>query len=91
MKSIPETAGVTLHESSVEKPGTIETIKRHHAPLRAKYIKIRMDLVRDTTDAECLKMAVLAVTSRMGPDVLCPILLALNVIRRPPRTTPSTN
>lgn len=61
MKTNLETAGVTLHEAPVENQGTIGTVERYHAPLGDAHIKIRMELGIDTTDSECLKMAVFAV------------------------------
>lgn len=81
--------GVTLHEAPVENPGTIGTVERYHAPLRSAYNKIRMELSKETSDIECLRMAVFAVNSTMGPAGLCPILLVFGVIPRPARMNPS--
>ena len=67
MRANLEAAGVTLHEAPVENPGTIGVVERYHAPLRAAYFKIRADLDRSNTDAECLKLEIFAVNSTMGP------------------------
>lgn len=44
MRSHLETAGVTLHEAVIENSGTIATIERYHAPLRAAFPKLCADL-----------------------------------------------
>lgn len=64
-------------------------VERYHALVRASYFRIRMDMDRETTDAECLRMVVFYVNYTMDPEGLCPILLVFSVIPKPARTSPS--
>lgn len=81
--------GITLQEAPIETPGAIGTVERYHAPLRAAYERIRAEVKTGMTDDECLKMAVFAVNSTVGPEGLCPILLVFGAIPRPARTSPT--
>lgn len=83
-------AGITIEEAPIETPGEIGIVERYHAPLRAAYTKLRQDMGKyEATDSECLKMALYAVNSTMGPEGLCPMMLVFGAFPRPARTTPS--
>lgn len=83
--------GIALEEAPIETPGAIGTVERYHAPLRLAFEKIRRDLGRDVADHECLRMAVFAVNSTIGPEGLCPILLVFGAIPRPARVGSSSS
>ena len=90
MKENVSAQGITLEEAPIETPGAIGVVERYHAPLRSAYTKIRQTLSKgDTNDHECLKMAVYANNSTMGPEGLCPMLLVFGALPRPARTSPS--
>lgn len=79
--------GVTIIEAPMETPGKIGVVERHHAPLRAVYVRIRSDLDRSMSYDGCAKMAFFSVNSTIRPEGLCPILLVYGVIPRPVRST----
>lgn len=85
--------GIVLKEAPIENPGSIGTVERYHAPLRASFTKIRESMDKsEASDADCLRMAVYAVNSTMGPEGLVPIysiLLVFDALRIPARTTPA--
>ena len=89
MKSNAEAAGISMIEAPIENPGSIGIVERYHAPLRRAYHKIRKSLGRETSDDECLQMAVYANNTTMGSEGLCPMLLVYGAIPRPARATPS--
>lgn len=89
MRSILSAAAVVLHEAPIGNPGTIFTVERYHAPLRASYTRIRADLDRETSDADCLQMAVFTTNTYMEPEGLCPTLLVFGIIPIPARTATS--
>lgn len=65
-------------------------MERYHAPLRSAFNKIRATMDRkEAKEEECLKLAVYAVNSVMGPEGLTPILLVFGALPRPARSTPS--
>lgn len=68
MRSNCQAAGVRLTEATIETPGAIVTEERYHAPLKAEFDKMRADVGRDTSDIECLKMAVFATNCTTGPE-----------------------
>lgn len=61
MKAAVEASGIQLKEAPIENPGTMGIVERYHAPLRAAFEKIRASMDRETTDSECLQMAVYAI------------------------------
>ena len=81
--------GIQLLEAPVESPSTMTHVERYHAPLRSAYLKIRSDLPRTESDADCLQMAVKSVNDTVGPEGLCPTLLVYGSIPRPARQTPA--
>ena len=90
MRANAEAAGIELKEAPIENPGSIGTVERYHAPLRRAYNKIRQSLDKgNTTNAECLQMAVYSNNTTIGPEGLCPMLLVYGAFPRPARTTPS--
>lgn len=84
-----ETAGIKVREEPIETPGAIGTVEGYHAPLRAAYNKVRKELSKDHTDAECLKMAIFAINLTIGLEGMFPMLLTFGVIPLPARKTPS--
>lgn len=88
-KSEPRSFRSDFDEALVENPGEIGTVERYHEPLIASYFKFRMDLCKGTSHAECLQLAVFAVSDQMGPDGVCPILLVYGVLPRQARKSPS--
>lgn len=59
-------------------------------PLRKAYFKIRQSNDRKKiSDEECLKLAVYAVNTTMGPEGITPMLLVFGAFPRPARTTPA--
>lgn len=91
MKGYLDAEGITMKEAPIETPGAIGIVERYHAPLRAAFDKIRADSPRNTTDAECLRMAVYAVNNTTGPEGLCPTLLVFGALPRPARRIPSVS
>lgn len=89
MRTNLDDEGITLIEALIETPGKIGLVERYHARLRVAYNKQRAELDRCTSDAECLKMAVVATNSTIGPEGLFAILLVYWAIPRPSRYTPS--
>lgn len=90
MKENLSAAGVTLDEAPVETPGAIGLVERYHSPLRKAYEKIRASLTREkATDADCLRMAVFANNSTIGPEGLCPMMLVFGAVPRPARASPA--
>lgn len=86
-RSNAEAHGIKIQPAPIETPGSIGIVERYHAPLRRSFTKIRESLDRTkATDEECLKMAVFAVNSTMGPEGLIPMLLVFGAIPRPART-----
>lgn len=61
MNSNLEAAVMTLHDAPVDNPGKIRKVEIHHAPLRASYIKISVEIGWNTSDAEFLKQAIYSV------------------------------
>ena len=85
-----EAAGIILEEAPIENPGSIGVVERYHAPLKKAYLKLRQTLQKgDTSDAECLQMAVYAANATIGPEGLCPMLLVFVAFPRPARRSPS--
>lgn len=80
-----ESSGVKLEEAPIENPGSIGTVERYHAPLRAAFNKLRADLDSSISDTDCLQAAVHAVNATVGPEGLCPILLVYGALPRPIR------
>lgn len=74
--------------SPSESPGTIGIIKRYHATLRVSFTRISSDMDECVSDQDCLKMAVFALNSTIGREVLCPMLLVFGSIPRPARSMP---
>lgn len=92
MKRNLEATGIQLEEAPIESPGSIGIVERYHAPLRRAYKTLRESLNKeDTSDADCLRMAVYASNATMGPEGLCPMLLVFGALPRPARKTPSPN
>ena len=82
-KSNMEAAGIILEEAPIENPGSIGVVERYHAPLKKAYLKLRQTLQKgDTSDAECLQMAVYAANATIGPEGLCPMLLVFGAMPR---------
>lgn len=81
-------AGVMVEEVLVDKP--LSTVEKYHAQKRCSYMKIQSSLdTWDTSDEECLHMAVYAVYSAIGPKGLCTMLLVFGVLPQTSRTHPS--
>lgn len=79
-----EAAGVTFEEAPIETPVSIGTVERYHALLRCSFDELRSTLDKgDSTDAECLQMAVYAANATMGSMGLCPMLLVYKAHSRP--------
>lgn len=89
MRESAEAFGVRLDEAPIETPGVIGTVERYHATLRLAYERIRRDLDRQSSDKECLEIAVFAVSCTTGPEGLCPTLLVFGAIPRPALTSPA--
>lgn len=89
MRHNPESAGVILHKSHVEIPGTIGTVHRYHAHLRSAFLKIKADFDLEVNHAEYLKLVVFSVTEKMGPEFQRQTTLVFGVINRPARKSPS--
>lgn len=82
--------GIKFKEAPIETPGLIGIVERYHAPLRAVYTKIRESLDKsEANDHDCLKMALYAVNSTVGPEGLVPMFLVFGALPRPARTTPA--
>lgn len=58
---------IQLTAAPVENPGTIGIVERTHAPLRATYDHIQMDVGYETNADDCLAIVVHAVNSTVGP------------------------
>lgn len=85
-----EGSGVTQDEAPIETSGSIGTVERYHAPLPAAYTRIRQDLGKETTDVDCVSLAVFAMSMTVGPEGLCPTFFVFGAIPRPARMTTST-
>lgn len=72
MPSNIEESSVTLHGAPMKTPGSIATVEQYHSPLHSAYTRIRNDLGQDTTEADCLSMAVLTVKRDSSPRGLVP-------------------
>ena len=81
--------GIEVIPVAVESPSSMSHVERYHAPLRLAYTRIRDDLPRSETDAECLQLAVKCINDTVGPEGLCPTMLVFGTIPRPPRRTPA--
>lgn len=66
-------ADVKLKEAQIETAGTIRTVERYHATIRATYEKVRKEMSREHTGAEYLWIAVFhqfdGWPRRLVPDV----------------------
>lgn len=70
----------------IENTGQMGTVERYNDPLRTSYERIRSDICKNTSDQECLKVAVFEVNATVGPEGLCPIIIVFWAITRPART-----
>lgn len=59
-----------LSEAPIETAGITGTIEPYHAPFRAAFIKIRLDMYCSVAYADCLKMCSHAVNAKVGPKGL---------------------
>lgn len=78
-----DVAGVALHEAPNENSGSIGVVEPYHAPLCAAFNRIKRILGNSVKDEEGLRMVMFAVNARMGPEGLCPTLLAFGTLTRP--------
>lgn len=91
-RSNAEAHGIHIYEAPIESAGSIGVVEMYHAPLRSSYKKIRDTLGRkDTSDEECLKLAVYVVNSVMGPEGLTTMLVVFGALSRSAKTTPFPN
>lgn len=89
MRETLEAADIVFREEPIENPGSIGTVERYHAPLRAAFEQIKTDLENNVTDDDCLRSATFAVNSSVGPEDLCPTLLVFGAVPRPAGRSPS--
>lgn len=68
-----QASGVKLKETPLESTGSIGTVERYHAPLRTAFEIIRMEMGREVSYVQCLKMEVFATNRNVGPEGLCPM------------------
>lgn len=80
---------VHLDEALIEKPGAIGTVKRYQVPLKLVYERILADKNCQTSDQECLPLAVVAANCMVEPEGLCPALLVFGPIPIPARKLPA--
>lgn len=73
---------ISIDVTPMETPGTIFTVRRYHTPLRVSYRNIRSDVNQEIRDYLCLKMAIFAITSTIGQEFPCPILLVFGALPR---------
>lgn len=69
-----ESEGIKVIEGLIESPSTMFYVERYHRPLLVAYNKIRESLGRETSNDDCLQLAVKAVNETIGPEGLCPTL-----------------
>lgn len=81
--------GVVLKEAQIERPSTIGNSERYLVTLRYTYNKIRQEVTRNIRDSHCLKVAVFAANSWVGPEGLCPILMVFGTLPRHARAPPA--
>lgn len=55
-------------------------VERYHGPLRCAFLKIRESLSRNTTDENCLQLAVNSLNDTVGPEGLCPTMLVFGTL-----------
>lgn len=84
-----EADGISVLTAPIECPSSMSPVERYHGPLRAAYTKIRAELPKTESDADCLQMAVKSVNDSIGPEGLCPTLLLYGTVPRPARNTPA--
>lgn len=86
MRDSTEAFGVYLDEATVEALGAIATVERYHAPLRLAYERIYAATDHQTSELECLRLAVFTVGCTFEAEGLCPTLFLFGAIPQPART-----
>lgn len=81
-------AGIQIIQEPIENPSFMSHVERYHAPLRAAFEKLRMDLPGENNQ-DILQMAVHSVNNTVGPKGLCPNLCVFGAIPRPARNIPA--
>lgn len=88
MRSNVEGTGIKVRDAPIENCGSIGVVERYHAPLHFAYERTRTQFDRTNNDENCMKLAVLAMNTTVGPEGICPALLVFGAIPIAGRKTP---
>lgn len=56
---------------------SVGTEERYHEPLRSCFENIRTDMGKEEIEQKCLQIDLFAVTNKIGPEALCPLVMVL--------------
>lgn len=80
---------VRLYEAAIKTPEVMNVVDRNHAPLGMAYKRVQEATDRETSDQDCLPIAVFAFICTVALQCLCSVLFVFGTIPRSEHGTPA--